>query len=86
LLTLLKRSPPKENAGDAIMGLNGEHKSDSESEITSQSSEEAVISTELPIDEGNKKNVQAKLDASPDKSNEESKDALMQVEGDKEVR
>ncbi len=62
------------------MGLNGEHKSDSEGETTSQSSEEAVISTELPAGEGNKKGVQAKLDASPVNSNKEGLDAEMQVD------
>jgi hypothetical protein len=79
-LTLLKRKSSGENAGDAIMGKNGEHKSDSESEIASQSSEEVVISTELPVSKGNKKNVQARLDSSPGDTNTEIGDAVMQVE------
>ncbi len=37
-------------------------RSDSEGEATLQSSEEAVISTELPGEDGNKKIVQASLD------------------------
>jgi hypothetical protein len=62
------------------MEQNGEHKSDSESEITSQSSEEAVFTTDLPGDKGNKKTVQAKLDTSPKDSHEEVKDTDMQSE------
>jgi hypothetical protein len=37
------------------MEQNGEHKSDLESEGTSQSSEEAVLSTELLKEKGDKK-------------------------------
>ncbi len=40
---------------DSIMEQNGEHKSDLESEGTSQSSEEAVLSTELLKEKGDKK-------------------------------
>ncbi len=40
-------------------------RSDSEGETTSQSSEDAVISTELPGGKGNKKLVQVNLDTSP---------------------
>ena len=71
LLTLLKRSVPKEKSND---------KSDSESESASQSSEEAVISTELKDEKGNKKIVQVNLDTSPKDTSSESKDAEMQVE------
>jgi hypothetical protein len=57
-------------------------KSDSEGETTSQSSEEAVISTELAGDEGNKKIVQASLDTSPNVISEGNKDAVMQGQED----
>ncbi len=55
-------------------------RSDSEGETTSQSSEEAVRNADLPVGEGNKKNVQAKLDTSPDNNNAEGEDAEIQVE------
>jgi hypothetical protein len=52
-------------------------RSDSESETTSQSS---VLNADLPVEKGNKKNVQAKLDTSPGDNNAEGKEAEMQVE------
>ena len=57
-------------------------RNDSEGETTSQSSEEPVISTELPEKKGNKKNVQVSLDTSPNDVSEGNKDAEMQGQDD----
>jgi hypothetical protein len=57
-LTILQRSPPQQNDGDSSKGKE---------EVSSQSSEEAVLMFDPPKAKGNKKTVEGKSDTSPGK-------------------